>query len=475
MDIVFEFHNFTLLIKFALRILLKLRVYCTIFLPISSVVCHLTDVKRLHSVIYIGGARIAQVRQKFSFVHIGNGAVEHLCSRVRFVLGSHMSTQRVVKVGLLFSTKGSYSLVAKSMLNGALLALEEANHTHENLRIEPVLADPEGNLERYYQDCEELLQSGIKHIIGCYTSSTRKEIIPLFEKFDGLLWYPSHYEGFESSNNVIYTGAAPNQHVVPLLDYLTSQGRQSAVCVGSNYIWAWENNRIVRETLLARGGNVLFERYVPVGETQFDRIIETIIESKPSFVFNTLIGTSAYAFFRQFRETCANLSIDQASRFPVASCSLSEPELVAIGQEAIAGHLSSSVYFSSIDTEENKKFLHDYQQRFPYGPVVSADAEASFIAGRLLSDALANTDSDFIEDVRRAAIKSKIVAPQGRVKIDPQTLHSYLTPRIGISNREGHFDILLQASAPVQPDPYLVNSSPRFAPEQPASWLRVVK
>ena len=397
------------------------------------------------------------------------------CARGLFALGSRMSTQRVVKVGLLFSTKGSYSLVAKSMLNGALLALEEANHKHENLIIEPVFADPEGNLERYYKNCEDLLQSGIKHIIGCYTSSTRKEIIPLFEKFDGLLWYPSHYEGFESSNNVIYTGASPNQHVVPLLDYLTSQGRHSAVCVGSNYIWAWENNRIVRETLLARGGSVFFERYVPVGETQFNRIIETIIEAKPSFVFNTLIGTSAYAFFQQFRESCTLLSIDQASRFPVASCSLSEPELVAIGPEAIAGHLSSSVYFSSINTAENRKFISDYQRRFPEGPVVSADAEASFIAGRLLSDALAATDSDLIENVRQAAIGSKIVAPQGSVKIDPQTLHSYLTPRIGISNSDGNFDILVQASAPVRPDPYLINSSPRFAPEQPASWLRVVK
>jgi branched-chain amino acid transport system substrate-binding protein len=149
--------------------------------------------------------------------------------------------------------------------------------------------------------------------------------------------------------------------------------------------------------------------------------------------------------------------------------------LVAIGSEAIAGHLSSSVYFSTIETPENKKFRLDYQHRFPDGPVVSADAEASYIAGRLLSDALSSAETDMIESVRQAAIKSKIVAPQGRVRIDPQTLHSYLTPRIGISNSEGNFEILLQASAPVRPDPYLVDSSPRFAPEQPASWLRVVK
>jgi len=109
--------------------------------------------------------------------------------------------------------------------------------------LEPVVVNPSGDLARYRSLSLELLGSGIRHVVGCYTSSSRKEVIPCFEKFDGLLWYPSHYEGFESSDNVIYTGAAPNQHVLPLVDYLASRVGSRAFCVGSNYIWAWENNR----------------------------------------------------------------------------------------------------------------------------------------------------------------------------------------------------------------------------------------
>ena len=112
---------------------------------------------------------------------------------------------------------------------------------------------------------------GLVHVVGCYTSSSRKEVLPLFEKHDGLLWYPSHYEGFESSDNVVYTGAAPNQHIVPLAEHLLRHYGTSAYCLGSNYIWAWENNKIMREAVQSAGGTVLAERYVPVGETRLRR------------------------------------------------------------------------------------------------------------------------------------------------------------------------------------------------------------
>ncbi len=257
----------------------------------------------------------------------------------------------------------------------------------------------------------------------------------------------------ESSTNVIYTGAAPNQHVLPLVEYLIQHHGHRAFCVGSNYIWAWENNRILRESVIARGGSVLAERYFAIGETDFYQVIETIIEARPSFVFLTLIGTSAYQFFRDFRVACRVRGIDQAREIPVASCSLSEPELEAIGEDAVDGHLSSSVYFCSIQSPTNLRFLDAYQARFPNGPTASADAEASYNAVWLLA--------------RGRAIKAEIVhqhldAPQGKVWIDEQTFHAYLTPRIGRSNRRARFDLISEARAPVQPDPYLVHNSSRF-------------
>jgi ABC-type branched-subunit amino acid transport system substrate-binding protein len=123
-------------------------------------------------------------------------------------------------VGVMFSTTGSYSVVARSMLNGALLAFREIVEADQSVALKPVVVIPSGDLARYRALSVELLGSGIRQVVGCYTSSSWKEVIPCFEKFDGLLWYPSHYEGFESSDNVIYTGAAPNQHVLPLVDYL---------------------------------------------------------------------------------------------------------------------------------------------------------------------------------------------------------------------------------------------------------------
>jgi ABC-type branched-subunit amino acid transport system substrate-binding protein len=356
-----------------------------------------------------------------------------------------------------------------------LLAFGEINRAQGAITLEPVVVNPAGDLAQYRALSRELLSSGIRQVVGCYTSSSRKEVIPCFEKYDGLLWYPSHYEGFESSDNVIYTGAAPNQHVLPLVDYLASKGGTRAFCVGSNYIWAWENNRIFREALQSRGGAVLAERYLPIGEIEFDQVISAILDQRPDFIFNNLIGTSAYAFFRAFRKACRGRGIDQATAIPVASCTLSEPELGEIGAEAVDGHLSSSVYFSSLTSPENAAFNQAYGDAFPHGPVSSADAEASYIAVRLLAEALQQAGTDEARAVRSAVANQRLLAPQGEVRIDPQTYHAWLTPRIGRSTADGQFELLLEARQPIAPDPYLVQSSPRFATAMRAPPLRMVK
>ena len=389
---------------------------------------------------------------------------------MRWVIGM---TSQNIQVGFLFSSTGSYELVSRSMLNGAILAAEEINASGLGIRIEPSVLNPGGDLSQYSALTAALLKRNIRHVVGCYTSSSRKEVIPLFEKHDALLWYPSHYEGFESSTNVVYTGAAPNQHVLPLVEYLLQHHGHRAFCVGSNYIWAWENNRILRESVTARGGSVLAERYFAVGETDFHQVIEAIIEARPSFVFLTLIGTSAYQFFRDLRAACRARGIDQAREIPVASCSLSEPELEAIGDDAVDGHLSSSVYFCSIQSPENFRFLEAYESRNPEGPTASADAEASYNAVWLLACGAAAAQTDDPRAIKAEIVRQHLDAPQGKVWIDEQTLHAYLTPRIGRSNRNAKFDLVSEARAPVQPDPYLVHNSSRFE-AAPAPSLRLV-
>jgi ABC-type branched-subunit amino acid transport system substrate-binding protein len=363
-----------------------------------------------------------------------------------------------VPVGVVFSTTGSYRTVGTAMLNGALLAIQEVNESSGfDVTLDPIVRDPGGEPTAYRTHCEELLRPRkVRHVIGCYTSSSRKEVIPAIEKFDALLWYPSHYEGFESSTNVIYTGASPNQHIVPLLRYMMQTRGRRVYCVGSNYIWAWENNRILREIVRACGGVVVGEKYLPVGSTDVDHFIEDVRVLRPDFIFNTLIGESSYAFYRAYAAIGPANPLIGPSRIPVTSCSLSEPELLSIGPKAAAGHIASSVYFQSIDRPLNRRFVERYRARFGADEVTSADAEASYVAVILLARAISACGSTDIVDLKKALYQIRLDAPQGPVWIDRENNHSYLTPALGISRSDGQFDIIWTAGEPACPDPYLV-------------------
>lgn len=381
------------------------------------------------------------------------------------------------RVGLLFSTSGPYATIGRAMLNGALLAIDEVNAGEGfPFTFEPVTADPGGANSAYASLAKSMLMDEqLVHVVGCYTSSSRKEVLPYFEKYDGLLWYPSHYEGFESSENVVYTGASPNQHIIPLANFLLKQHGNVAYFIGSNYIWAWENNKIMREAVLGAGGTVLAERYVPVGETDHESVIAQIIDCRPDFIFNTLIGDSAYAFFRALRSEAKSAGISQPREMPIASCSLSEPELQEIGAEACDGHISSSVYFQSINTPANNAFTRTYLERFPDQTVTSADAESSYIAVHLLARALRRAGTEDMTAVRSALSHVALNAPQGRVHIDSDNRHCYLTPRIGVSNHDAGFDIIFEAAQPVKPDPYLVWDEARIGQAKSRDKLRLVK
>jgi branched-chain amino acid transport system substrate-binding protein len=374
------------------------------------------------------------------------------------IVGHAVCNRDSHRLGLLFSITGPYAIIGQAMLNGALLAIEEINASDEfPFAIEPVTADPSGLNGAYMSLAKSMLtEERLAHVVGCYTSSSRKEVLPYFEKYDGLLWYPSHYEGFESSENIVYTGASPNQHIVPLTDFLLKHYGNVAYLVGSNYIWAWENNKIMREALLGAGGTVLAERYAPVDETDHGAIVAQILDCRPDFIFNTLIGESAYAFFRTLRKAATRVGVDQAREMPVASCSLSEPELAEIGLSACHGHISSSVYFESIDTEANRSFTRAHRDRFPRQRTTSADAESSYIAVHLFARALRRAGSADMAAVRQALPHVSFMAPQGRVQVDGENRHSYLTPRIAISNDSIGFDIIYEAPQPIRPDPYLV-------------------
>jgi len=367
------------------------------------------------------------------------------------------------------------------MINGALLAIEEINSGDFGFRLAPISVDPGGDPQRYEAACAEMInRQKVTHIVGCYTSASRKQVLPQLERSNALLWHPARYEGFEACENIVYVGAAPNQHVVPLAHHMIGAIGRDVFCVGTNYIWTWETNRVLREIVETAGGSIVGERAVAFGDTDIAHLVDAILEKRPAVVFNTLVGGTSYAFFRAWEQArrLHGLSI------PILSCSLSEPELKLIGAEASVGHVTSSVYFDTVDREENRSFVKRYRRRFGASRSPFSDAEASYVSVMLLGRAIRRAGRTSIAAVLDAAYHDRFEAPHGAVWLDPKNNHCYLTPRLATSRADFHFDVFWQAEAPVRPDPYLARLDPpglaetelRSVNRSPAApYLRVVR
>jgi branched-chain amino acid transport system substrate-binding protein len=360
-----------------------------------------------------------------------------------------------IPLGLVFSQSGPYAMMAGEMLKSARMAIDEINQSREfDFTFAPHLRDPGGVVAAYHNACADLIrEEQVEHIVGCYTSASRKQVIPIVERTERLLWHPARYEGFESSDNVIYVGAAPNHNVVPLVRHMLDHISSDVFCIGSNYVWTWETNRVIREIVTSAGGRVLAERLLELGETAVDHIVREIIERKPPAVFNTLVGESSYAFVRALHEatTRANLTI------PMLSCSLCEPELKLIGPSASVGCITSSAYFESIDRPENRAFVARWKARHGTDGKPSVDGQSTYVCVMLLARAIRRAGTADVAAVRRAAANHRYDSPQGPVWVDPDNNHCFLTPRLARSVHGCQFEIFWEADAPERPDPYLAS------------------
>jgi branched-chain amino acid transport system substrate-binding protein len=360
-----------------------------------------------------------------------------------------------VPIGLVFSRSGPYAMMAGEMLNGALMAVEEVNQSEEfDFTFTPHLRDPGGVVFAYHSACEELIrEEGVDHIVGCYTSASRKQVLPIVERTDRLLWHPARYEGFESSDNVIYVGAAPNHNVIPLVRYMLGHIARDVFCVGSNYVWTWETNRVMREIVTGAGGHMIAERLLDMGETAVGHIVQEIVKRRPPVVFNTLVGESSYRFIRALHAATTSAG----AAIPMLSCSLCEPELRLIGSAASAGCIVSSAYFESVARPENRAFVERWKQRFGGDSEVSVDGMSTFVCVMLLARAIRRAGSTDVGAVRRAAANYRYDSPQGPIWVDPGNNHCFLTPRLARSLHDFRFEIFWEASVPERPDPYLAN------------------
>lgn len=364
-----------------------------------------------------------------------------------------MTDKRRIELGLLYSRSGNYSLISEACRTGAVSAIAAINtDPSSDLQFTAVERDPGGNVDLYGPLCEEILRdSGANHVVGCVTSWSRKEVIPTIEKYGGSLWYAVPYEGFETSDHVVYTHACPNQHLLPLLNYVMPKFGPRGFLTGSNYIWGWEMNRLARERITIVGGEVLGERYLPIGSTEINRMIEEIRLSRPDFVLNSLIGPSSYAFMAAYHMLGLDDPHFRPERCPVLSCNLTECELPALGAAA-EGLIAAGPYFRGV--------RGGLRQR-DFGSSHEAAAFASVIElARLLAH-------------RPGAEKlslAKLLAEQSGAGgiIDLETHHTVL-PVIIAQVRDGVFQALKWLES-VAGDPYLTRG--RNFPTAPL--LRVV-
>jgi ABC-type branched-subunit amino acid transport system substrate-binding protein len=359
------------------------------------------------------------------------------------------------RVGVLFSRSGATAVSETEHFFGTALAIEELNNAGGVLGrpIEPVVYDPTSDPLTYRRYAERLLgDDGVNVIFGCSTSSCRKAVLPVVERRNGLLWYPSLYEGFEYSPNVIYTGAAPNQNSFQLSEYLIQNGGRHFYFIGTDYIYPRESNRIMRDLVESRGGEVVGEKYVPMvaGDDDLKAAVADIAARNPDVVFATIVGQSARRFYRMYSDA----GFDRWRR-PVASLTMVEGEIAAIGAQYCDGHIASATYFSTLDQPENRSFVKKFRARFGDSAPVSMWSEMAYSQVHLFAKALREAGTLQTELLVEAALGQSFEAPEGRIAIEPENHHTWLTPRIGVLRRDGEFDIVWQAKAVVRPDPYL--------------------
>ena len=368
------------------------------------------------------------------------------------IAGCSRPDEAPIRVGILHSMTGTLAISARPVVDATLLAIEEINAQGGLLgrKLEPVIADGASDSDAFAAEAERLItQEKVSVVFGCWTSSSRKAVGPVFEKHNHLLFYPVQYEGLEQSPNIIYNGATPNQQVMPAVSYALADFGPRVFLVGSDYVFPRTANEIIRDQVSALGGEVVGELYLPLGGKNVASMIDAIVTAKPDVILNTINGDSNIAFFRGLRE--AGITPD---RLPVVSFSISETELPELGAEAMAGNYAAWNYFQSVDTPENRAFLEKFRARFGADRVVSDPLEAAYFGVMLWAQAVRAAGS-----AEPVAVLAKIRgqgmhAPGGLAYIDGPTQHTWKYARIGRIRPDGQFDIVWSSDKPVRPMPF---------------------
>jgi urea transport system substrate-binding protein len=317
-------------------------------------------------------------------------------------------------------------------------------------RIEPIVADGRSDWPTFFREAERLIsREQVAVVFGCWTSASRKTVKPVFEKYDHLLFYPLQYEGLEQSPNIIYTGAAPNQQIIPAVKWSFDHLGQRFFLVGSDYVFPRTANAIIKAQLLALGGTIVGEEYLRLGSHEVETVVQKIAKSQPTVILNTINGDSNVAFFNALRR--AGIT---PARIPTVSFSLAEDELRRMDARTMTGDYAAWNYFQSVDSPENSRFVNAFRTRYGQNRVTDDPMEAAYFGVQMWARAVTAAGTTDQREVRKALRNQSLAAPEGIVTIDADTQHTWKVVRVGKIQASGQFEIVWSSRKPIRPIPY---------------------
>jgi urea transport system substrate-binding protein len=375
---------------------------------------------------------------------------------------------KTVKIGILHSLSGTMAISETVLKDVVLMAVEEINAKGgvNGMKIEPVVVDPASNWPLFAEKARQLLtQDKVAVVFGCWTSVSRKSVLPVFEELNGLLFYPVQYEGEEISKNVFYTGAAPNQQAIPAVEYLMSKeggGAKRWVLLGTDYVYPRTTNKILRAFLKSKGvaDKDIDEKYTPFGHADYQTIVADVKKFSAggkTAVVSTINGDSNVPFYKEL----GNQGL-KATDVPVVAFSVGEEELRGVDTKPLVGHLAAWNYFMTLKNAENdawkKKWAaYTKAKKLPYAdkPLTNDPMEAAYIGVYMWKQAAEKAKSFDVDKVRTAVYGQTFKAPSGIMsKMDEKNHHLHKAVFIGEVKADGQFNVVWKTKGPIKAQPW---------------------
>ncbi len=373
-----------------------------------------------------------------------------------------------IKIGVLHSLSGTMAISETVLKDVTLMAIEEINAKGGVMgkKLEPVVVDPASNWPLFAEKARQLLtQDKVAVVFGCWTSVSRKSVLPVFEELNGLLFYPVQYEGEEISKNVFYTGAAPNQQAIPAVEYLMSKeggGAKRWVLLGTDYVYPRTTNKILRAFLKSKGvaEKDIDEKYTPFGHTDYQTIVADIKKfaaGGKTAVVSTINGDSNVPFYKEL----GNQGV-KATDVPSVAFSVGEEELRGVDTKPLVGHLAAWNYFMSLKNAENdgwKKRWADYTKAKKLSnagkPLTNDPMEAAYIGMYMWKQAVEKAKSTDVDKVIAAMASQTFKAPSGITsKMDEKNHHLHKAVFIGEVKADGQFNVVWKTPGPIKAQPW---------------------